>query len=248
MSPASPHTIYSTLYGGALRAAWRNATRHAWTFLLPSTLLALGVVLDAVIEPLDARWGVLASALVRGFAWGAYFHVLLRLSVGARANASELEGALLRRGRDLLTLVTPAAGTAILFLSVHTTGCLGASLLFVAGLAPVVECFLFDGRAPAAAASDALDFLRERPLSWGLAQLTLLTALGTAWLALSSAVSLGLWLCDASDLATRLMPGLVAAAVLGPLVHLALVFRGVLFLELRRFTHAQRMFRARTTA
>jgi hypothetical protein len=35
------------------------------------------------------------------------------------------------------------------------------------------------------------------------------------------------------------------ALVVGPLLHLLFVFRGVLFLEVERTTHAQRLFRAR---
>lgn len=245
---ASTATIYSAVYGDALRTAWRNATRHAWTFLVPVALLALGVLLDAWVEPLDPRLGVLASAVVRALSWGAYFHVLLRLAVGARADSEHLVDAMLRRSRDLRTLVTPVAGAAVLFLAVQTAGCLGASLFVVAGIAPVIECFLFDGRDVPDAASDALDFLKTRPLSWGLLQLGLVTALGVAWLATTGGVSLVLWLLDAGPLVTRVAPGLAAAALLGPAVHLLMVFRAVLFLELRRFTHAQRVFRARAAA
>lgn len=245
---ASTTTIYSAVYADALRAAWKNATRHAWTFVVPVALLALGVLLDAWVEPLDPRLGAVASAVVRALSWGAYFHVLLRLAVGARADSEHLVDAMLRRSGDLRTLVTPVAGAAVLFLAVQTTGCLGASLFFAAGIAPVVECFLFDGRSIPDAASDAFDFLKSRPVSWGFLQFGLVIALGLAWLATTSVVSLVLWLADAGPLVTRVAPGLVAAVLLGPAVHLLMVFRAVLFLELRRFTHAQRMFRARVAA
>lgn len=245
---ASTTSVYSALYADALRTAWRNATRHAWTFLVPVALLALGVFLDAWIEPLDPRAGALASAAVRGLSWGAYFYVLLRLAVGARAESEHLVDAVLRRSRDLRTLVTPVAGAAVLFLAVQTTGCLGASLFVVAGLAPVVECFLFDGGSIPDAATEALDFLKARPVAWGVFNLGLVIALGVGWLATTSAVSLMLWLADASPLLTRVLPGLVAAVLLGPAVHLMMVFRAVLFQKLRRCTHAQRMFRARVVA
>lgn len=119
---------------------------------------------------------------------------------------------------------------------------MGLGVLTVASATPVLEFVLFENDEVDAAVRNAWGFATDRWSSWVLPQLAILMAVSFAWL-----VTVGLSSVVVGMIDERLLvfAELIGAAVFGPLVHLVLVQRGVMFLELRRLTHRQRMFQVR---
>jgi hypothetical protein len=73
-------------------------------------------------------------------------------------------------------------------------------------------------------------------------QLAILMFISFAWLVI---VGLGSVVIGMFDEKLEIVAELIGAVIFGPVVHLVLVQRGVMFLELKRLTHRQRMFQAR---
>lgn len=240
---ATPSTIdlYAALYRDCLSRAWTSARSHAWTFLVPVAVLWAGVALQAFVAPLP-RVGPLLVAVASATLWTGYFYVLRRLSTGARVEWADATAAFTHRARDVEALVRPALVGLVVLLAVEYTGCFGVLALCATTVSPVVELLALRDADPAEAVGQGFAFLRQRPFSWALPQAVLLLGASFAWLVVSfpGALVLELWSDDLGWLSS-----LAAATIVGPALHLLFVFRGVLFLELERTTHAQRLFRAK---
>jgi hypothetical protein len=235
----SAFDVYYDLYKAGWLRTWK-LTRHApWTFALPIVVLALHAVMDRYVVPLHqfARYGV---AFVNASSWGAVFWVLTRLALGASAKVSDLVIAAERRLNDVPTLALNVLTGTIVFLLVDAGSCCG--LLWVASASPILEFVLFENDHPMDAARHAWDFLSGRWASWVLPQWGLLLAVSFAWTAVVTGLGLTIGAMN-QDLV--IVASLIGAILLGPVIHLLLVQRAVMFLELKRLTHRQRMFQAR---
>lgn len=233
--------VYVPLYRAGLERTWRVCRRAPWTLLIPVVILAASAVLERYVVPLHdlAHWAV---AGVKAIAWGGAFWVLTRLVIGARTEFGDAVTAVGRRMSDVPALAWSALSGTLVFVSLEVGGCLGLSVLSVASATPVIEYVLFEGHEVSDAVRHAWDFATDRWVAWALPQLTALAVISFAWLVLVGLSSLLLSLFD-----ERLMifADLGGALLFGPVVMLLLVQRGVMFLELGRLTHRQRMFQAR---
>jgi hypothetical protein len=235
-------SIYGRLYGDCLRRAWKACLDHPWTFAIPVVLLGARAVLVARVMPIPDV-GPLLVALATALLWTAYFVVLRRLSFGWRASWSQTTAQLERRGADIAALIRPALSGAIVFLALEYAGCFGSLVLCAATIGPVIELLALRDAEPTEALGRSLVFLKDRPFVWAALQLGLVTAVSLAWLIITGPLSLALELLVSPDVAW--LSAFAGALVLGPVLHVMFVFRGVLFLEVERTTHAQRLYRER---
>lgn len=177
--------------------------------LVPSVLLAGGAVMDAWVSPLHS----IAPALVgvaKGLGWGVYF----RFALGAAGGAAH--GG----------LVTPMVAMVLAFVGLEYGGWGLAMPVFI-WLIPLVDYAVMYGEGPAGALGGVLDTLKSAPLIWLGTMFALLVGLVMVGLVLSLPMSLystyahreGAWLI-----------GVTGGALVGPVVHVAVVFRGRLFL------------------
>jgi len=233
--------VNSSLYRQGWSRTWLVARRAPWAFLLPVGILALSAVLTRYVLPLHelAKWGI---ALVKALTWGGAFWVLTRLVLGARAEWGDAVDAAFRRADDLPALAWSALTGTLVFVSLELGGCFGFSVLTIASATPVLEYVLFQNDEVNEAVGHAWSFATDRWMSWVVPQLAILMFISFAWLVI---VGLGSVVIGMFDEKLEIVAELIGAVLFGPVVHLVLVQRGVMFLELKRLTHRQRMFQAR---
>jgi hypothetical protein len=208
---------------------------------VPPALLALRIVLMRFVQPID-RVGPLLGALGTAALWTLYFIVLKRLSFGWRATWQGAATTLRRSSVDVAELVQPALTGAVIFLALEYTGCFGGLLLSAAAVSPVIELIALRDLSPPEALGRGFTFLKDRPFVWSALQLGLLTLATFIWALVTTPFSIALSFLSEEHV---WVAGFVGALTVGPLLHLMFVFRGVLFLEVERTTHAQRVFRAK---
>jgi hypothetical protein len=180
-------------------------------FLIPSVLLAVGAVLDAWVSPLHS-FAPAAVALTKGLAWGLYLRVTMRFSGGVLQSSA----------------LTPVVGMALSFAGIEFGGA-GLIVPALIWFLPFVDYALLYGEAPDAAMGGVLDTLKVAPGLWFGSMLALLIGLVMVGLVFSLPMSLyityaqpdGAWLADVSG-----------GALVGPLVHVGLVFRARLLLAI----------------
>ncbi len=190
---------------------WPWLKQTVWLWPVPSGLFALGAVADVTVAPLHSGLTAL-TALLKGLAWGLYFMLALRGASGV-ARASP---------------VVPMVAMVLGFLGLEYGGP-GLAVLALAWLLPVSDYAVVYGEGPDGALGGVLDTLKAHALVWFGAMGVLLVALVMVGLVLSLPMSLyatyasreSAWLAD-----------LTGGALVGPLVHVAVVFRARLFLAL----------------
>lgn len=179
--------------------------------VVPSVLLAGGAVMDAWISPLHS----IAPALVgvaKGLGWGLYF----RFAMGAAGGAAHSG------------LITPMVAMVLAFVGLEYGGW-GLIMPVFIWLIPLVDYAVMYGEGPAGSLGGVLDTLKSAALIWLGTMFALLVGLVMVGLVLSLPMSLystyahreGAWLI-----------GVTGGALVGPVVHLAVVFRSRLFLAL----------------
>lgn len=236
--------IYARLYLDCARRAWGSIAKSPWTLLLPIGLaLALGLA-DSLAMSFGMVGGLLMGAVFAAVG-SCYLYFLGELVTNAKVTLAEFGksigayfwsvanvlfvywiasivlGAVLRgspQGR--------AASTALFW---------GAVVLLNAAPEVIYRSHTYGGLATI---QKSVEFLQGNWLEWGIPNVVLLAALEVfrtqgAWLLVSQLGRLGFGL---------------ATILFGALLHLVMVFRGHLFVELDGSSHRQRMFRYRTAA
>jgi hypothetical protein len=184
--------------------------REPLGLVAPVVVLLVSGLLDTFASRLGG-WTTLPIALLEAAAWSFYWY-LLPSSVGGSRKASA----------GLGWLVVPALSTVVVSLLVATNACVGVLGLFAVALLPLIEALvLFDG-SWARGLREALQMMRTHWLLWGVTQvvLGLVVLLLGLLVTLLPSLALGVWSV------------FVSPFLVGPMVHLALVFRGTLFFAL----------------
>ena len=185
--------------------------RAPFLLVLPSVLLAGGAVMDAWVSPLHS----IAPALVgvaKGVGWGIYFRVAMRSAGGVEHSG----------------FITPIVAMVLAFVGLER-GEFGLIMPVLIWLVPVVDYAVMYGEGPAGALGGVLDTIKSAPLLWLGTMFALLTGLLMVGFVLALPMSIfstyahreGAWLAD-----------VMGGALVGPLVHLAVVYRARLFLSI----------------
>lgn len=182
-----------------------------WLLLLPSVLLAGGAVMDAWVSVLHPVAPAVVG-LVKGLGWGLYFRIAMRAAGGVEQSS----------------FVTPMVAMVLAFLGLEW-GEWGVLMPLLVWLLPVVDYAVMYGEGAAGALGGVLDTLQTAPLLWLGTMFAILTGLVMVGFLLALPMSIfstyahreGAWLAD-----------LIGGTLVGPLVHLAVVYRSRLFLSI----------------
>ena len=185
--------------------------RAPFLLVLPSVLLAGGAVMDAWVSPLHS----IAPALVgvaKGVGWGIYVRVSMRSAGGVEHSG----------------FITPIVAMVLAFVGLER-GEFGLIMPVLIWLVPVVDYAVMYGEGPAGALGGVLDTVKTAPLLWLGTMFALLTSLVMVGFVLALPMSIfstyahreGAWLAD-----------VMGGALVGPLVHHAVVYRARLFLSI----------------
>jgi hypothetical protein len=185
--------------------------RAPWLLVVPSVLLAGGAVMDAWVSPLHSIAPALVG-VVKGVGWGIYFRFAMRSAGGVEHSG----------------LVTPVVAMVLAFVGMEYGGW-GIVMPVFIWLIPVVDYAVMYGEGPAGALGGVLDTIKSAPILWLGTMFALLTALLMVGFVLALPMSIfstyahreGAWLAD-----------LTGGFLVGPLVHVAVVYRARLFLSI----------------
>ncbi len=178
---------------------------------VPSLLLAGGAAMDAFVSPLHS----VAPALVgvtKGIGWGLYLRFAMQASGGVATSG----------------VVTPVVTMVLAFVGLEYGGWALLLPVFI-WLIPLIDYAAMYGENAAGAVGGVLDTLKTAPLLWFGTMFALLVGLVMVGFVLALPMSIfstyahreGAWLAD-----------LVGGALVGPLVHVAVVYRSRLFLSI----------------
>ncbi|MGV3620097.1 MAG: hypothetical protein ACO1OB_04730 [Archangium sp.] len=179
--------------------------------IVPSILLAGGAAMDAWVSSLHSVMPAVVG-IIKGIGWGTYVRFAMR-SAGGVENAG---------------LGTPVVLMALAFLALEYGGW-GLLVGAVVWLLPIIDYAVMYGEGPDVALGGVLDTLKNAAVVWLGTMTVLLLVLFMLGLVLSLPMSVfsdyahreGAWLVD-----------LVGGALVGPLVHTAILYRARLFLAL----------------
>ncbi len=179
--------------------------------VLPSLLLAGGAALDAWVSPLHS----IAPAVVgmaKGIGWGLYFRAAMGASGGVEHGA----------------LATPAVAMVLAFLGLEYGG-FGLAMPIFIWLIPVMDYAIMYGEGPAGSLGGVLDTLKSAPLLWLGTMLALL--IGLVMIGFVLALPFNIFAAN-THRESAWLADVVGGALVGPLVHLAVVYRARLFLSI----------------
>ncbi|PZR13516.1 MAG: hypothetical protein DI536_12205 [Archangium gephyra] len=179
--------------------------------VVPSLLLAGGAAMDAWVSSLHSVMPAVVGVL-KGIGWGLYVRFAMR-SAGGVENPG---------------YGTPMVLMALAFLALEYGGW-GLLVGAIVWLMPVVDYAVMYGEGPDVALGGVLDTLKSSAVVWLGTMIVLLLVLFMLGLVFSLPMSVfsdyahreGAWLVD-----------LVGGALVGPLVHVAILYRARLFLAL----------------
>lgn len=182
-----------------------------WLGIIPSVLLAGGAAADAWISPLHSVAPAIVGVL-KGVGWGLYFRAVMR-GCGGVEKATATTAIILM----VLAFVAVEYGDWALLVPI------------IVWLLPLTDYAGMYGEGPEGAIGGVLDTLKAAAVLWFGSMFVLLLALVMITLVLSLPMSLystyahreGAWLASFSG-----------GLFVGPLVHLAMVFRCRLFLAI----------------
>lgn len=192
--------------GGEVKGFIKNAPLF---LAVPSILLVGGALGDTFISPLHSTAPALVG-ICKGLGWGLYFRFAM-LSAGGAENSG---------------FVTQIVAMLLAFVGLEYGGW-GLIMPVIIWLIPLVDYAGMYAENPAGALGGVIDTLRTAPLLWFGTMFALLTGLVMVGFVLALPMSIfstyahreGAWLSD-----------VVGGALVGPLVHLAVVYRARLFL------------------
>lgn len=178
---------------------------------VPSVLLAGGAVMDAWVSPMHSVAPALVAVL-KGVGWGLYFRFAMRAAGGVEHSG----------------LVTPLIAMVLAFVGLER-GEWALAMPLLVWLLPVVDYAVMYGEGPLGALGGVLDTLKSAPAVWLVTMFALLTGLVMVGFVFALPMSIfstyahreGAWLAD-----------LTGGALVGPLVHVAVVYRSRLFLAI----------------
>ncbi len=179
--------------------------------IVPSVLLGVGAAMDAWVSSLHAVAPAVVS-IVKGIGWGVYFRLAMRASGGVESAG----------------FVTPIVCMVLAFVALEY-GDLALVLPVIIWMLPIIDYAGMYGEGPEGALGGVLDTLKAAPGLWLGTTFALLVALIMFGLVLSLPMSIystyahreGAWLANLSG-----------GVLVGPLVHVAVVFRERLFLAI----------------
>lgn len=179
--------------------------------IVPSVLLGVGAAMDAWVSSLHAVAPAVVS-IVKGIGWGVYFRLAMRASGGVESAG----------------FVTPIVCMVLAFVALEY-GDLALVLPVIIWVLPIIDYAGMYGEGPEGALGGVLDTLKAAPGLWLGTTFALLVALIMFGLVLSLPMSIystyahreGAWLANLSG-----------GVLVGPLVHVAVVFRERLFLAI----------------
>jgi hypothetical protein len=177
--------------------------------VLPSVLLAGGAVMDAWVSPLHSIAPALVS-VVKGVGWGVYF----RLAMGAAGGVAHAN------------LITPVVAMLLAFVGLEY-GSWGLIMPVFIWLIPVVDYAVMYGEGPPGALGGVLDTVKSAPLLWFGTMFALLTGLVMVGFVLALPMSI---FSTYTDRKTAWLADVIGGGLVGPLVHLAVIYRSRLFL------------------
>ncbi len=193
---------------GELPAVLKNAPVM---LALPSLLLAIGAVLDAWVASLHAVMPAVVG-IAKGLGWALYFGLATRSSGGVSKPA----------------LATPLVTLALAFLALEYGGwgmLLGAFLW----LLPLADYAAVYGEGPDGALGGVLDTFKGSAVIWLGSMAVLLLAIFMIGLVLTLPFSM---FTDYAHRESAWVADLVGGSLVGPVVHIAVVYRTRLFLAL----------------
>ncbi|MGA9526232.1 MAG: hypothetical protein WBV82_32530 [Myxococcaceae bacterium] len=221
--------VYGRLYVDCLVKALRAIGRNLWTVVLPLLLGVIFAVAAMLLGGLGGLIGGILLGLVQSAVISAYLYFVGELVSGSKVSLSELKrsfGAYFWSVLNLFFVFWVARLLIVLLLQKpELVLVLTAVAAFAFNAAPEV---IYQRRTYGGLQTlqESWSFLGENWLPWFVPNLPMIAGL----LALTSLSPLS---------------GLISWLVLGPIAHVAMVFRGFLFRELAGSSHRQRMFRYR---
>jgi hypothetical protein len=236
--------IYARLYWDCARRALASIGKSPWTLLLPMGLFFAMGLASALVAPLGMVGGFIMGAVVAALG-SCYLYFLGELVANAKVKLAEFGksiGAYFWSVANILFIywIASIALGAVLSGSPQARGAgsalaWGAVVLLNAAPEVIYRTHTYGGLATI---QRAVHFLQSNWLEWGVPNVLLLAALQFV-----RTDGLGLLVYQFGTL------GLVLwSVIIGGLLHLVMVFRGHLFVELDGSSHRQRMFRYRTAA
>ncbi|HZX40455.1 MAG TPA: hypothetical protein VFE93_01375 [Myxococcaceae bacterium] len=232
-------TVYLRIYADAFRQTLTGIGKNAWTLLLPIGLLEANALASGLVLSLGFV-GQLLVWVVTAAAASCYLYFLGEIVAKSRVRFDEF-------GKSIKAYFWSVANVffvlwiAQLVLSLVAgrtpqAGVLGQLLVLAAVIllnaAPEV-IYLRGTYGGLETVQRSIRFLQENWIEWGIPNLVLLAAY--IWFPRGLLYSLGS------------AGAVLEAAVLGALLHLAMVFRGHLFAALDGTSHRQRMYRWRSS-
>ncbi len=228
--PMNVLVVYGRLYVDCLVKALRAVGRNLWTVVLPLLLGVIFAVAAMLVGGLGLIGGLLLG-LVQCAIVSAYLYFVGEVVSGSKVSLTELKrsfGAYFWSVINLFFVFWIARMLIVLLLQKpELVLVLTAVAAFAFNAAPEViyQRGTYGGLQTL---QESWSFLKENWLPWFLPNLPMIAGL----IALTSLSPLS---------------GLISWLVVGPIVHVAMVFRGFLFRELAGSSHRQRMYRFRNS-
>lgn len=229
-------TVYTRMYADCLVKALQSIRKNLWTLLLPSALMVLASLARTLLGQMGGLVGGILYGLALDAIYSAYLYFLGEVVSGSKVSVNDFKrsfGAYFWSVLNLafiwyvgrLILGMLLRGPSEVQLMMATT----AIAVIAFNAAPEV-LYQKGTSGGLQTLQESWRFLKENWLPWFIPNAVLIVCL----LGMMAAVMY---------LPVLLLLGM--ALVLGPLAHLAMVFRGFLFAALSRGSHRQRMFQYR---
>jgi hypothetical protein len=221
-------TVYLELYAGCARKAFAAIARSPWTLVLPGAVLVGREWAGRLAYALGPFGGIVVT-LATAALFSSYLHFLGELVQGGRVSGRTLQQSF---GTHFWPVVNVffVVWIASLVLGLVTAGKpSGAALLYAVWLVALVALnavpevlYLRATHGGMQTIAASWEFLKAQWIPWFAANAPLLLVLGAV--------------------AVAVQAPLVGPLLTGAALHVAMVFRGHLFLALDRSSHRQRMF------
>lgn len=225
--------VYARIYGQAFANALMAIGRNLWTLILPIALLEAFDALGLLVSPMGFAGGFLMG-LARSAALSIYTYFVAQVVAKQRVGLSELKTSI---GAYFWTWINVFFGLWImsLLLGPMTVTPDGQRmlkalwLLLLVALNAAPETIYLKGTSGfIETVQRSFRFLQENWIEWFIPNAIILA---------------GWWFTENGTIPLYQLPPLLAAVVLGMLLHIAVVFRGFLYEILDGTTHRQRMFK-----
>jgi hypothetical protein len=223
--------VYLHLYSECFRKAFAAIAKNPWTLLLPGVVLIAREWASALASSLGMLGGIVVTFATAAL-FSSYLYFVGELVQGGRISGRDLQrsfGAFLWPVVNVFFVVWLASLALGLALGGNPNG---AALLYALWIVALVALnavpeviYLRGVHGGMQTISASWEFLKAQWIPWFAANLPLLGVVALV--------------------AAYVQESIVASLLLGGALHVAMVFRGNLFLALDRSSHRQRMFAQR---